>query len=83
MVKENNLTKIAKYLETNKRFIVLPVQEYEDLLDTSDPSFWQAIKESEYDIKSKNLKPLSQIIKNFSFSDSNENSYNAKSRKRS
>jgi len=57
------LQKIAQYLEEEEKFVVLPLSEYEDLAMTSDPSFRQAMIESEEDIRKGRLKSLGQVVK--------------------
>ncbi len=57
------LQKIAQYLEEEEKFVVLPLDEYEDLAMTSDPSFRQALVESEEDIRKGRLKSLGQVVK--------------------
>lgn len=57
------LQKIAQYLEEEEKFVVLPLDEYEDLTMTADPSFRQALVESEEDIKRGRLKSLNQVVK--------------------
>lgn len=81
MTKVQALQKIATLLEKEKKFVVLPVDEYEDLLMYSDPEFIFAMKESSADIKAGRVKTLDQVIKDLDL-DAKSSSHKS-SRKRS
>jgi len=63
MTTQEALQKIAQYLEEEEKFVVLPLDEYEDLTMTADSSFRQGLIESEEDIREGRLKPLNQVVK--------------------
>lgn len=55
--------KLVDLLERKEKFVVIPLAEYEDLVDSSDPSFWQALGEAESDLKVGRVRGYKMIFR--------------------
>lgn len=60
---EDIANKMNTYLANGDSFVVLSVNEYEDLVMAADPNFKQAVQESTNDIVEGNLKPFSDVVR--------------------